>query len=85
MGVQRISLDPDPPTAGASVLICYDFDGSGLFSTNLTTSFRPGGAPVTFEVTVASPCKWVKVPSGTTHLVVEDDSGISPDRVSPVA
>lgn len=81
---QRITLDPDPPSQGTVVTICYNFSGSGVTSTTLKVKFGSGDSGTTYEVSEANPCVEVDVPSGATAITVEDMNGPSPDKWAPV-
>jgi hypothetical protein len=81
---QRITLDPEPPIRGQSVTICYEFDGSGLTEVVLAITFSPPPVTVFRTVTTTDPCADVDVPDGAQSITVADESGTSPDKVSPV-
>lgn len=85
MAVQRISLNPDPPIAGADVEICHDFTGSDVEQTDLVVTFGPRDTPGgEHQVSKESPCVTVKVPAAATSITVEDLLGPSPDKWAPV-
>jgi len=84
MGEQRITFDPNPPVQGQSLDICYNFSGSGITQTTLRVTFDPGGQTSDHDVTDTSNCVTITVPLNATSIVVEDLSGTSPNRTSPV-
>ncbi|MCK5940913.1 MAG: hypothetical protein KAI24_02995 [Planctomycetes bacterium] len=84
MDTQRITLDPDPPVRGSSLEVCYDFDGSGQTTTTLRVTFDPGGQQTDHDVHDQSPCFSLTVPTNASSIRVEDLSGVSPTKTSPV-
>lgn len=84
MPKQRISLNPDPPTQGQNVDVCYNFDGLTLGQTTLEVTFSPGGQTSTHTVTPDNPCAAVAVPDNATAVLIVDQDGPSPDKSSPV-
>jgi hypothetical protein len=82
--VQRISLQPDPPTQGRKVTICYEFSGSGISSTTLRVTFTGASGSTNYEVSASSPCVTIDVPDTATAITVEDLNGDSPDKWAPV-
>lgn len=80
----RISVDPDPPEAGESLQICYDFSGTGLESTTLTVTFDPGGSE-NLLVTPHAPCQTITVPSNAEVYNITDQSAQSQDKGGSVS
>jgi hypothetical protein len=76
---QRISCQPDPPVGGDEVTICYDFSNLKIDRTTLLVTFKPPASTTDHDVTVETPCFTVLVPASAQTMVVEDESGISPD------
>ena len=84
MEEQRITFNPDPPVQGRTLEVCYDFDGSGLTSTTLRVTFDPGGQTSDHDLTAQDDCAKITVPANATSIRVEDLSGVSATRSSPV-
>jgi len=82
---QRISLDPEPPVHGQSVKICYAFDGLQQNEVVLAITFLPPPVTIYRTVTRTAPCVDVDVLIDAEQITVEDESGSSPDKLSPVA
>lgn len=78
---QRITIDPDPPQAGGSVTICYDFDGLAetVAVADLTVDFRPDdiGGDVSIAPTKEDPCVVVQIPASADGGFVVDNGGHS--------
>ena len=83
----RISCTPNPPVAGQSVTICYDFSGSGLTEAKLQVEFTlapPGSSTSTYTVKPASNCVTVQVPTNAVAMKVHDTTGVSTDFTTEV-
>ena len=79
-GIDRITFEPDPPVAESNLIICYDFTGSGISSTELRVRFTPEVVPdADYPVSSSEPCVTIAVPHAET-IDVEDLSGVSPSR-----
>lgn len=82
---QRITLNPDPPVAGQTLEICYDFSGLGLDKMRLRVTFDPDVvSPAEYSVTPDHPCVTILVPEGAQSITVEDLDGPSPDKNAPI-
>lgn len=81
---QRISFNPDPPSAGSYCQICYDFSGLEISSTELRVSFDPAVvSPATYTVTKDAPCITIMIPEAES-VTVEDLDGPSPDKYAGI-
>lgn len=84
MTKQRISLNPNPPTQGQNVSVCYTFEGTALGQTTLEVTFNPGAHSSSHMVTPDSPCASVAVPDSATSVTIVDEDGPSPNKEAPV-
>lgn len=76
----RYSIEPNPPKAGKSAKVCYDFAGSGTTSAPTTIKWVPDTIPATqFTLTSSEPCREIIVPAGATEGFATDDGGHSGD------
>ncbi len=78
-----ITLDPDPPVAGAQCKVCIT--GATLPAT-ATVSF-PGSSEADIAITWTvdnGGCVTINVPSTVDQMTVTDDSGQAPYRDVPV-
>lgn len=79
----RISITPNPPEAGKTAKVCYDFIGSGITSTVLDVEFTPPTGSGSYPVSIGSPCVDVPIPDGAEFVLITDQDGVSEplDRV----
>lgn len=78
-----ISITPDPPVAGQSATICYDFENSGETGTvklQVTWTMADGTEQSeTIKVDPTDPCEQVDVDKDARFLNVQDLTGGSVD------
>lgn len=75
--VDRITVSPNPPCAGQSATICYDFSGVSGTTVNLTLEFEPDSI-ANIDITIdkdVSNCKTVTIPAGALRLTIVDPNG----------
>jgi hypothetical protein len=77
-----ISFEPDPPEAGSSLKICYDFDNAGgIDKTRLQVSFNPPVvSTATYDVDRKDNCVTIVLPAGALTILVKDLDGPSADK-----
>lgn len=77
--VDRISINPEPPTQGASAEICYDFLNTQADSIDLEFKWEPPSVtePSGINVTPEEPCRTITIPDDATALEIQDVSGDS--------
>lgn len=76
----RYSISPDPPVAGKTAKLCYDFKGSGITSAPTTIKWVPTTIPATvLTLTTAEHCREINIPAGATDGFATDDTGTSGD------
>lgn len=88
----RITVDPEPPTAGTYVVICYNWGDeppvpNEIEELTLTITYGPVGvqpASVAWLVTREDKCQEVYLPKDATSAIVTDSSLWSADKAFPI-
>lgn len=84
-----ITVTPDPPVAGQSATICYDFskleNPPASITLSLTWSPSSVTGPTTVTVTPTQHCVTITVPDDATGLTVDDPTDNSLPWDGPVA
>lgn len=81
--MQRITFSPDPPEAGKTLKICYEFAGSGVSSTRLEVSYDPPNGSTKYDVTPQNPCVTIQC-AVADEITVDDLDGPSDTRTSVI-
>ena len=88
--MKRYILSPDPPKAGSSLIVCYDFitpDENGDSASSpvaIDLTYEPPTGSLSITLTAGVCCETVSVPAGAKLLTLHDQTGQSEDRTAPV-